>query len=39
VKYGFILGLKELALKAISQTNRNKNEKQTNKEKGKASLC
>jgi len=36
VKYGFILGLKELVLESISQTNTNKKEKankQTNKRK------
>ena len=35
VKYGFILGLKELLLRSISQTNTNKKEKQTNKKKDK----
>jgi len=33
VKYGFILGMKELLLKSISQTNTYKKEMETNKQK------
>ena len=38
VKYEFILGLKKLLLKSISQTNTNKKEKANNKQKGKKSI-